>query len=382
MLVTTMAGFFSLFGFGLIVAFLGSIKLRLAERTKMDNGQFGRVIAAFQWIMVIMAIASGILIDSVGHQMAISIGGLLAASAIFLLGRVRGHGGVIACCALLGIGGQLLYASGNTLLPALFTDAAAGSNLGNAFFGLGALLMSLITVMLFRHLSFSRALSFVSILLLIPVVFALIGDFPTISHTFDATVALSLLSSSVVWVAAMLLFCYIGLEVSMGAWITTLAAELNANEAQASRTLSIFLVAIMLSRLVFGLQDRVTGIDLTPLGGYLLVGAGFAAIIALSALMHTRNLEAARGWIFLMGYTFGPVLPTTIAMTLEHFAPATWGTLFGVIATAGSMGAVVLPVWIGNLSTARSVQASFGVLRGAAIGFSTVAVMLNLLPFG
>ena len=380
MFMTMFAGFFSLFGFGLIVAFLGSVKLQLAQRTEMNNRQFGQVIAAFQWIMVIMAIGSGIFIDSAGHQVAIGLGALLAATSIVLIGRARTISRIIGYCALWGVGGQLLYAGGNTLLPALFTDPAAGSNLGNAFFGLGALLMSLITAALFRRISFDRALSCVALLLLIPLIFALAGDFPPITYMFDAMVALSLLGSYVVWVAALLLFCYIGLEVSMGAWITSLATELNANETQASRTLSLFLVAIMMSRLVFGLQDQVTGIDLTPLGGYVLVGAGLVAILALSALMHTRRLNAARGWIFLMGFTLGPVFPTTIVMTLGHFAPSTWGTLFGVIATAGSMGAVVLPVWIGNLSTARSVQSSFGILRGAAIGFSAVALVLNLFP--
>lgn len=380
MLTTILAGFFSLFGFGLIVAFLGSIKLQLAQRLKMDNSQFGQIIAAFQWIMVIMAIGSGIFIDNVGHQVAISLGAILAALSIYMMGRARSVKNIMGYCALLGIGGQLLYAGGNTLLPTIFTDPAAGSNLGNAFFGLGALLMSLITAMLFKRMNFDRALSIVALLLLIPLVFALLGNFPSTEYGFDAMIALSLLSNYVVWISALLLFCYIGLEVSMGAWITSLATELNADETQASRTLSVFLIAIMLSRLVFGLQDRLTGLDLTPLSGYVLVGAGIAAILALSVLMHTRSLAAARGWIFLMGFTLGPVFPTTIAMTLEHFAPSTWGTLFGVIATAGSMGAVVLPVWIGNLSTARTVQSSFGLLRGAAIGFSTVALVLNLLP--
>lgn len=380
MLTTILAGFFSLFGFGLIVAFLGSIKLQLAQRLKMDNSQFGQIIAAFQWIMVIMAIVSGIFIDNVGHQTAISLGAILAALSIYMMGRARSVKSIMGYCALLGIGGQLLYAGGNTLLPAIFTDPAAGSNLGNAFFGLGALLMSLITAMLFRRMNFDRALNIVALLLLIPLVFALLGNFPSTEYSFDAMIALSLLGNHVVWISALLLFCYIGLEVSMGAWITSLATELKADETQASRTLSIFLIAIMLSRLVFGLQDRLTGLDLTPISGYVLVGAGIAAILALSVLMHTGSLTAARGWIFLMGFTLGPVFPTTIAMTLEHFAPSTWGTLFGVIATAGSMGAVVLPVWIGNLSTARTVQSSFGLLRGAAIGFSAVAVVLNLLP--
>ena len=380
MMTTMLAGFFSLFGFGLLVAFFGSIKLRLAPRIGIDNAEFGRIIGAFQWIMVIMAIAGGIAIDNYGHQMAISVGAILSAGAIFLIGRVQRTPMLILCCMLLGIGGQLLYAGGNTLLPALFYDPSAGSNLGNAVFGLGALLMSLITAALFRRMRFEQALTIIALLVLIPLFFAVVGDFPSISYTFEPALAFLLLTNSITWIAAFMLFCYIGLEVSMGAWITSLADELGANETQAVRTLSIFLVAMMLSRLFFGLQDQFTGIQLTPVGSFVLVGAGLVTIVALSALMRTRNLKTARIWVFLIGFVFGPIFPVTVGMTLAHFAPSTWGTLFGVIATGGSMGAAIIPVWIGNQSTSRTVQLSFGILRNASIGITAVAIILSILP--
>ena len=105
MLSTMLAGFSSLFGFGLIVAFLGSVKLQLARRIGANNAQFGRIIAAFQWIMVVMAIAGGIAIDNIGHQMALSVGALLAAVAIFLIGRAQSNRMILGCCIVLGVGG-------------------------------------------------------------------------------------------------------------------------------------------------------------------------------------------------------------------------------------------------------------------------------------
>lgn len=385
MTTTIFAGFSSLFGFGLIVAFLGSIKLVLAQRIGADNAQFGRVIAAFQWIMVIMAIAGGVTIDLVGHQVAIGVGSLLSAIAIYGIGRTRSTTVVLVCCTLLGIGGQLLYASGNTLLPSLFADPAAGSSLGNAVFGLGALLMSVIAAALFKRMTFTRALSLMALVLLMPLGLALLGTFPVAVRTlgesaFDMTVAVSLLGNYVLWTAAFLLFCYIGLEVSMGAWISSYATELGADETQAVHTLSIFWVAMMVSRLLFGLQDKVTGIQLTPVGGTLLVVTGLLALVALTMLMRSRRLSGAQCWIFVVGFVFGPIFPTTIGITLEHFAPATWGTLFGIVATAGSIGAALIPPWIGKASTTRTMQASFGILRSTALGVTAIALLLALLP--
>ncbi|MEZ4621973.1 MAG: MFS transporter [Caldilineaceae bacterium] len=385
MTTTMFAGFSSLFGFGLIVAFLGSIKLVLAMRIGADNAQFGRVIAVFQWIMVVMAIAGGVTIDLVGHQVAICAGSLLSAIAISWIGRTRSTPVVLGCCTLLGIGAQLLYASGNTLLPSLFADPSAGSSLGNAVCGLGALLMSIIAAALFKRMTFERALSLLAFVLLIPLGLALLGTFPATvrtlgERTFDVTVAVSLLGNYVLWIAALLLFCYIGLEVSMGAWISSYATELGADGTQAVHTLSIFWVAMMVSRLCFGLQDQLTGIQLTPVGGTLLVVAGLTALVALTMLMRSRNLQSAQVWIFVVGFVFGPIFPTTIGITLEHFAPSTWGTLFGVVATAGSVGAALIPPWIGRKSTTRTMQASFGILRSTAFGVTAIALILALLP--
>ena len=229
-------------------------------------------------------------------------------------------------------------------------------------------------------MTFDRALSVIALLVLMPLFFAQAGVFPSATHTFDATIVGSLLTNYITWIVALMLFCYIGLEVSIGAWITSLAVELQADETQAIRTLSIFLVAMMFSRLFFGLQDKVTGVQLTPVGGFVLVGAGLIAIVAISMLMRTQNLQVARGWTFLIGFVFGPIFPTTIGMTLEHFEPATWGTLFGVLATGGSMGAAILPNWIGKQSTVHTVQASFGTLRSASIGITIIALALSLLP--
>lgn len=380
MLTTILAGIFSIFSFGMVIAFWGSVKLQLAAQLGVDNAQFGRLIAAFQAIMMVMALVGGIAIDNFGHRTVILAGATLPALAIFLIGRKKKVTGVILLCVPLGIGAQFLNLGGNTLIPHLFADPSAGSNVGNAFFGLGALLVSLLTAYLFGKMNFGRVLTIVAAITLLPLAFALTSHFPTTERSFDAALAIRLLGNPITWVAALLLFCYVGVEVSLGAWITSYATELGANERQASRTLSLFLVAMMVSRLVLGLQDRVTGIDLTPIGGYVLTGAALLAVVVITALMRTRTLATARGLVFLIGFLLGPIFPTTIGITVQHFAPSAWGTLFGVIFAVGSLGAGTLPAWLGSLAKDGSVQAGFKVLRLASLGLSAIALVLSVLP--
>ncbi len=381
MFAAMLAGFSSVFIFGVVVAFLGSIKLKLAPRVGADDAQFGRIVAVLQWTMVVMAILAGLMLDALGFRVIIIAGALLAALAIFLIGQSSTIGAVMLGCVVLGIAGQFVNVAGNTLNPMLFDDPAAGSNLGNTFFGLGALLIPIITAALFARMGYKPSLSLVSLICLPAVLFALLGQFPESgAGSFSAAVALSLLTNHITWLAALTLFCYIGLEVSMAVWITSYAAELGADEGQAAKVLSLFFVAILFGRLVVGLQDRVTGIELTSIGGGVLVAGALIAALAITLMMRARTLSRARWAVILAGAVFAPMFPTTIGVTFQHFPEAQWGTLFGVIFALGLIGASTFPVWIGNLAKGKSVQSGLNILRVTAIVLAVIAALLGFAP--
>lgn len=371
------SGFFSVFIFGILVALLGSAKLKLAPRIGADDEQFGRIVAVFQWTMVVMAIAGGIALDRFGHGIIIPLGIVLSALAILLISRSRTISAVMMSCVVLGIGGQFVNLGGNTLLPELFADPSAGSNLGNTFFGLGAFLIPVLTAYLFQKIGFEKALLIVSLIVFVPVFFTFAADFPGVGGSFSLSMAAGLLGNVITWLAALTLFCYIGLEISMATWITTYAAQLGAEEASASRMLSLFFIAMMLSRLAVGLQHHVTGVDPTPVGGYLLMTAALIAALAITFMMRTDSLSVAHLAVILTGAVFGPIFPTTVGVTFQHFEPSQWGTLFGVIFAVGLMGASILPAWIGKLARGASVRGALNILRVTAIALAIVSALLG-----
>ena len=375
-----LAGIFSVFSFGVVIVFLGSVKLKLASRIQADDAQFGKIVAVFQWTMVVMAILGGIAIDNFGHQVVIVAGIILSATAIFLVGQSQSIPSVMGACVVLGIGGQFVNLGGNTLIPSLFEDPSAGSNIGNTFFGLGALLVPILTVYLFQKTGFGKSMTVVAGALLALVVVALLATFPETEKSFSPQVAVALLGNYVTWISALTLFCYVGLEVSMAVWITTYASELGADEGQAARSLSLFYVAIMFSRLLFGLQDKVTGIDLTPMGGYVLSGGAVVAAIAITIMIGARDLSVGRKAIALTGLVFGPIFPTTVGVTFQHFPASQWGTLFGIVFAVGLIGSSLLPAWIGQLAKDKSVQSGLNILRGTAVALAIVAFVLGALP--
>lgn len=374
------SGLLCVFTFGTIVALLGSIKLKLVPQIRGDDLQFGKIVSVLQITMVIMAILTGILRDNVGYQWVIVLGGLLSAAAIFLIGSSTSTASVAMACVLLGIGAQFVNIAGNTLLPTLFQDPAAGSNLGNAFFGLGALLIPAVTARLLQSFRLKQALSVVALIALLPTIAAFGSTFPTLPRQFDTALAVGLLGNIVTWLSALTLFCYIGLEVSMATWITTYASDLGADHSQAANTLSIFFVFMMISRLLSGLQHYATGVDLTPNGGPILFTLAMLSAGVILWMTTAPTLKHGRIGVAAAGFLFGPIFPTTIGVTFQHFDPSQWGTLFGVIFAIGLLGATWLPVWIGLIAKGKSVRVGLRLLTATSVVLAVLSILLGFLP--
>jgi MFS family permease len=375
-----LSGLLGAFDFGAIEAFWGSVKLRLAERISVDNATFGRLVGLFRVTGMAMAVVGGVLVDSIGHRLVILSGMTIAAVAIALIGRGRSVRGLVVTCVLLGAGEELVNLGANTLLPFLFRDPSAGSLLGTTCFSLGGLVLPILIAWLFRTTSYRMVFVAVAVLVGAPVVFAVWGTFPVLPRTFNTVVALGLLASPVTWVSGATLFCCIGINVALSVWLTTYAAELGAAHGAASRTLSLYYLVMMLSRLAFSLQDRVTGIDLTPHGVYLLPAGAVVMAAGIAAMARARTVNAGAVGVAVTAIAYGPLFPIAVGVTLRHFAPSTWGTLFGVIFALGLAGASVFPVWVGQASTGRTVRSTLGILRTTALVLGLLGFVLGSIP--
>jgi len=112
---------------------------------------------------------------------------------------------------------------------------------------------------------------------LIFLVFAFTTSFPQIPVGFKFSKAFKILLKPAVLVAALALFCYISLEISMGTWIKMLMEELfggsvNVNAAvKAGLVLSLFGVAMMAGRF---LTSAIK--NLTAMGSKVII---FASIL-------------------------------------------------------------------------------------------------------
>jgi len=374
------AAIFSVFGYGVVVALLGSIKLKLSEERNLDDAQIGKLISALNFTSLIMVVVAGILLDSVGHRPVLIFGFLLSALAILLIAQVKSYGLLIASCILLGIGGMGINTGGNTLLPTpgviLPDGGTAAQNAGNVFFGIGAMVVPALTAFLFRKTKYSNAVTVVAIILALPVVIAaLAGGYPEMERSFDLGQFFKLLTNSAVIVGGLALLFYISLEVSMAGWITTYLKSHNFEDARCSSILSTFWIALLAARLLAGLL--VLNI-LIPQPGHpwAIVVLSVLAAVAIIAMMATRSRAVAAAGVICAGFFFGPLFPTTVGVTFAHFEPQLWGRVFGPIFAIGLIGGTIVPAAIGYYSKGKSIQKSLTILVVAAVLLAIMGVVM------
>ena len=369
----TWVALLSVFGFGIVMALIGAIKLKLAEKLKLDDAQVGKLISALLFTSLVMVLVSGPFLDAFGHRLTILIGFVITCIGIFLIGTATSYGGAILGCVVLGIGGSGLNTGGNTLIvPAIDPhNPAAANNLGNVFFGLGAFFMPILVGLALKKLPLGRGLTLIAVILLLAVVPVLVAGYPPINTGFEISQFFSLLANRVALVSGLALLFYIGLEVSMGSWITTYLKSIQCSDEKASGILSFFWVALMVGRLATS-QVVKPGMEAN-----LILVAALVAAATIFVMIQAKSQTLAALTVIVVGLCFAPMFPTIVGLTFAKFPAAQHGSVFGTIFAIGLIGGTTIPAWIGSYSRGKSIQKSLNIAVGASILLALFGVILG-----
>jgi FHS family glucose/mannose:H+ symporter-like MFS transporter len=355
--------------FSLAICFiiLGSISVELMQSLQIDQGQFGSLVLGLFLTGCIVQFIIGPLVDKFGHKPIAVIGFVVTGGSMFLLAFAASFSAAMLACVLLGIGAMSLNTVGNTLIPVVLfggRDPARASNLGNAFFGLGYVLTPLLFIFFLRSLSlsYSSSVSIIGALILVFLLFALATKFPHVATGYRFSMAIRLLGKAAVLVAALALFCYISLEITMATWVKPLMTELFGGSARANAAanaglvLSFFGVAMMIGRFLASTMK-----NLTAMGARVITLMSLISVIAIVVMIMTQNPAVAIVAILFTGLAFAPIFPTIVGVTFAKFDPGLYGSIFGIIFAVGLLGGTFVPKFIGNLSVGRTVQGSLPI---------------------
>jgi fucose permease len=365
---------------GLGAALLGSIKVHLAARLRIDEARIGGLVSLFGFTLVPVIFTAGFLTDLVGRQVVLVSGSLLLAASLGLLAMARSYLAALLAVIVLSAGWALVINVGNVLTPLAFSGGslAHATNLANVFFGLGAFLTPLAAAVLVRRLGFPPALCVLAAFCLSSGLMALSIDFGSLPQAAGAGEMVSadpaeLFRDPFLWLCGFALFFYGPLEASVGAWATTYLGEQGYREPAAAGLLSAFWLTFVAARLMtaYWLPAHCERL--------LIVALSAACIAVLSGMVLGRGRAAGAIMVVAAGAVFGPIFPTLVAIFLGHFAAALHGRAIGMLFAIGGIGWAVIPMLIGGAARRWGVRRGFSVAIAAAVGLTAVASAIGMM---
>ena len=363
---------------GIVFSLIGAVKLRLVERASLSDAQIGGLISTLMFTSMIVVLAIGPLVDAWGHKPFAILGFLLCGSAIYLFSLMRTFKALMFACVLLGVGGMCVNTVGNTLMPQVLfggQNASAALNLGNMFFGLGAFLTPFLAGFLIQKMGYSKTIFLVALIAFVPVIFALTANNypPQPPSGFQLANAFGLLGNPMVLVAALALFCYVGLEASMGGWISTFLTSIGMGESSANTVLSGFWIGIMVSRLI------TAGLVSPASGPTVITVLALVAAVTIFMMVASKSKGMGGVAVLLTGLAFGPIFPTIVGVTFSSVVPELHGSAFAIIFTIGLLGASTIPAAIGIYSRGKTIQKSLVIAAAAAVVLFVIGIFMGRL---
>lgn len=381
--MTAIVALMAVFTLAVCFIILGAISVELMDSLGIDEGRFGTLAMGLFLTSCIVQLVIGPLVDKLGYKPIAILGFVVTSGSMFLLAYASDFTMALAACILLGVGAMSLNTVGNTLIPIVLfegKDPARASNFGNAFFGLGYVLTPFLIVFFLNTLNFSysTSLSILGLVVLIFLIFALTASYPQVATGYKFSMAVKLLGKSAVLIAALALFCYIALEVSLGTWIKPLMEQLwggSSNAAyNAGLVLSVFGAAMMVGRFVTSMVKNLTAVGVKVIAAMALISLG-----AIVLMIVAQSPVLAIAAVVLAGLAFAPIFPTVVGVTFAKFDSSLYGSIFGIIFAVGLLGGTFVPKFIGNLSVGSTVQQSLPI---AAVMAGILFIFALLMGIG
>jgi fucose permease len=212
--------------------------------------------------------------------------------------------------------------------------------------------------------------------MLVPVIFAVLAGYPPLMKT-GVTLgqavgsAFGLLANPAIIVSALALFCYIGLEVSMGGFITTYLTGVGFEGKPANMVLSGFWIALMLARLI-------NSALITPETGVTVITVlALVAVVTIGLMVVARSKPLAALFVIITGFAFGPLFPTIVGVTFSKIDQSLFGSAFGIIFAVGLLGGTTIPAAIGTISKGMTIQKSLLIGMAAAFVLFIIAIIMG-----
>jgi MFS transporter, FHS family, glucose/mannose:H+ symporter len=353
---------------GILTTLLGPMLPILIARWAMNDTQAGNLFLV-QFLAALVGVQlSGVLLARWGFRAAFLSGLLLMACGVATV-YMGSLGLGLASVAAYGLGLGLIIPSDNLLIAEISSGSGPSSRAGavsllNFFWGVGAVLCSLMVAWTAAHKLLPLFLGAVALFLVLLALATRNLPFPAAAEkSAESSVSWrEMAKSPTIWLFAAVFFLYPGTETAVGGWVGSYVSRLGSRGA----AMASMMPAFFWSALTVG---RALGTAfLRHFSERRVLRAGYAAGAAGIALMlWTSALPGVIGGALITGLSFATLYPITVARLSQRFGVAA-RSIGAVMFSLASVGPAVIPWMVGVISHATgSLRAGLLLPLGATV---------------
>ena len=356
------SAFLGLFCCGLWVTSFGPALPFIADETGVGLGTAGFVLTAVAAGSISASAVVSLRLGHIDSRLLIALGLVVAAAGLAALSVAGSLALVLAAAVLLGTGDGLVVAATHSLVTITADDVPAAINRLNVWFAIGAILGPLWAGAALEA-THDTTLVYAGLAAAVLLAAAFCWRTPRAGGAGAEHLVITWKRSVVVM--SLVLFCYVGAEIGLGAWVSSYTERVAKAGIMAGALVTCgYWGALALGRLATGrlLQTH----DPARLLGLAIAGAGVSGLVLA---LFGDVLAVAFAAAFVTGLAFGPIWPLSIAIGAHEGTTSTTAAMV----TVGNAGALVFPVIQG------AVLASAGPREGVAVTPALCVAMLLLM---
>ena len=271
---------------------------------------------------------------------------LIVALAMVFFAGARSFGTASIAAILLGVGGGGLNTCTSVMVSDLYTERRGPMlNLLGIFFGVGAVSIPLMAASIEGRFTIPQLFVLCAVLALVCALCYAVISFPPAKdkQAFSWRELLAVTKYHGVLLLAFILFCQSGNEACIAGWTSTYVDLTGYSPRVATLILAAYWAALMLSRMVAARMLR--GIEKS----HLILGVALLSLGGCAVLLSARSLMLLFTGAALIGLSYGPIFPTTLAIAGDRYAQRA-GTVFGLLFSIALVGGMTFPWAVGQVS--------------------------------
>jgi fucose permease len=351
--------------FGTVLAILGTVFGLPATRARLQVNLAQQGTLFFMLYLGIFAasLVVGPLIDHLGYKLNLLVSSLVVALAMASLAGAHSFAAATAAAILLGLCGGGLNTSTNALVSDLYGEQRGPMlNLLGIFFGVGALFVPLSAASIEGHFTIPQLFLLCAGLAIACALRYAVISFPPAktAQAFSLGELLGVAKYEGVPLLAFILFLESGNEACIAGWTSTYVDAAGYSPQIATLVLTAYWAALMLSRMLAArVLRRVEK-------SQLVVATALLSLGGCTILLSTRSLGLLLAGTALIGLSYGPIFPTTLAIAGDRYSRRA-GTVFGLLFSIALIGGMMFPWIVGQVSQRVGVRAGMMVPGMGAI---------------